>query len=106
MPLQLAMVNKNFHTVAREMMLRICRFTTNILIFSDIVAEKPNYEIGSSAKLSFAKKPAVSAWKIDDDDDNDLIDADDLLDEEDKAKPDPSQLRGSNHSNFNIFSEL
>lgn len=66
-----------------------------IHFISDIVGEKPNYEVGSSAKLSFAKKPAANAWKLDDDDDNDLIDADDLLDEEDKAKPDPSQLRGS-----------
>lgn len=59
----------------------------------DIVAEKPNYEVGSSAKLSFAK-PAAAAWKLDDGDDEDLIDADDLLDEEDKVKPDPSELRG------------
>lgn len=60
----------------------------------DIVAEKPNYEVGSSAKLSFAK-PATNAWKLDDGDDNDLIDADDLLDDDDKAKPDPSQLKGT-----------
>lgn len=67
------------------------------MCFSDIVAQKPNYEVGSSAKLSFAKKPAASAWKLDDGDDNDLIDADDLLDEEDKAKPDPSELKGSTY---------
>lgn len=49
--------------------------------------------MGSSAKLSFAKAPAVSkAWKIDNDDE-DIIDADDLLDEEDLVKPDPSSLR-------------
>lgn len=60
----------------------------------DIAAEKPNYEVGSSAKLSFAK-PATNAWKLDDDEDNDLIDADDLLDEDDKAKPDPAELKGT-----------
>lgn len=64
-------------------------------IIAGVVAEKPNYEVGSAAKLSFAKKPAA-VWKLDDDDDeNDLINADDLLDEEDKVKPDPSQLKGN-----------
>lgn len=60
------------------------------------MGEKPNYEIGSSAKLSFAKKPAVDVkkvWKIDVDDDEEMIDADDLLDEEDKQKPAPESLR-------------
>jgi anamorsin len=68
-----------------------------------VVAEKPNYEVGSSAKLSFAskikgtdaqKKEKIAAvWKIDNDDDEE-IDPDDLLDEEDKQKPDPSTLKG------------
>lgn len=64
--------------------------------FIEIIAEKPNYEIGSASKLSFAKpsKPVASVWKITDDDEDDLINADDLLDEEDKVKPDPSQLKG------------
>lgn len=64
--------------------------------FIEIIAEKPNYEVGSATKLSFAKpnKPAASVWKITDDDEDDLINADDLLDEEDKVKPDPSQLKG------------
>lgn len=67
--------------------------------FSDVLAEKPNYEIGSAAKLSFAKKPAA-VWKLvgdndDDDEDNELINADDLLDEEDKVKPDPANLKGN-----------
>lgn len=63
----------------------------------DLSAEKPNYEVGSAAKLSFAKKPAA-AWKLDDDDgDNELINADDLLDEEDKVKPDPSNLKGKSY---------
>lgn len=63
-----------------------------------MICEKPNYEVGSSAKLSFAKpatKSAVaSVWKIDNDDDE-IINPDDLLDEEDKIKPDPSTLRGN-----------
>lgn len=66
-------------------------------ISTELVCEKPNYEVGSSAKLSFAKvadKSAVaSVWKIDNDDDE-IINPDDLLDEEDKIKPDPSSLRG------------
>lgn len=63
----------------------------------DLLAEKPNYEVGSATKLSFAKKPAA-VWKLDDDDeDNELINADDLLDEEDKVKPDPSNLKGNTY---------
>lgn len=60
------------------------------------MSEKPNYEVGSRAKLSFAKKPAADVkkvWKIDVDDDEEMIDADELLDEEDKQKPDPESLR-------------
>lgn len=65
---------------------------------TELICEKPNYEVGSSAKLSFAKtanKSAVaSVWKIDNDDDE-IINPDDLLDEEDKIKPDPSTLKGN-----------
>lgn len=58
-----------------------------------VSGEKPNYEVGSSAKLNFLKGATVSkAWKIDNDDE-DIINPDDLLDEEDLAKPDPSSLR-------------
>lgn len=76
----------------------------NINIVDDsIICEKPNYEVGSSAKLSFAKnsigdKTKVAAiWKIDNDDDE-IIDADDLLEEEDKVKPDPTTLKGKVYS--------
>jgi anamorsin len=61
-----------------------------------VYAEKPNYEIGSSAKLSFAgknKEKIAAVWKITDDDDEEAIDPDELLDDEDKLKPDPSTLR-------------
>ncbi|XP_037047658.1 anamorsin homolog [Bradysia coprophila] len=61
-----------------------------------LICEKPKYEVGSSAKLSFGKAPVKSAvasvWKIDNDDDE-IINPDDLLDEEDKVKPDPTSLR-------------
>lgn len=63
------------------------------------VCEKPNYEVGSSMKLSFGKKQPAQAtqkiWKLDMDDDGDdeMINADDLLDEEDKKKPDDESLR-------------
>jgi len=61
-----------------------------------IVSEKPNYEVGASMKLSFGKKPAPQAskvWKLDMDDDDEMINADDLLDEEDKQKPTSESLR-------------
>lgn len=64
-----------------------------------MTCEKPKYDVGSSAKLSFAKKPednkakVAAVWKIDNDDDE-IIDPDDLLDEDDLAKPDPASLKG------------
>lgn len=72
------------------------------IIVSVLIAEKPNYEIGSSAKLSFAKKvdttttsaKVLDVWKIDNYDEE-IIDPDDLLDEEDKVKPDPTSLKGT-----------
>jgi len=59
-----------------------------------LTAEKPGYETGSSARLSFAKKnaSALNVWKISGDDEE-LIDEEELLDEEDKQKPDPAGLR-------------
>lgn len=58
-----------------------------------LTAEKPGYETGSSARLSFAKKSSnMNVWKISGDDEE-LIDEEDLLDELDKQKPDPAGLR-------------
>jgi hypothetical protein len=61
-------------------------------------------QVGSSSKLSFSKqnlqvKPSANVaavWKLDDtvDDDIETVDENDLLDEEDLKKPDPSSLRG------------
>ncbi|XP_064553428.1 anamorsin homolog [Drosophila montana] len=62
-------------------------------VANTLTAEKPGYETGSSARLSFAKKTSsVNVWKISGDDEE-LIDEEELLDEEDKQKPDPAGLR-------------
>lgn len=64
------------------------------------MCEKPNYEVGSAAKLSLVKKSTnkeqvANVWKLNmDDDEEELIDQDDLLEEEDKVKPDETTLRG------------
>ncbi|XP_055923831.1 anamorsin homolog [Eupeodes corollae] len=60
-----------------------------------ITCQKPAYEVGSAVKLSFAKKDVAAVWKIDanDGEEQETIDEDDLLDEEDKAKPNPESLR-------------
>ena len=77
------------------------QITFNIESISDIYAEKPNYNVGSAVKLSFGKKEstnqsAATVWKLTDDgdDDDELINEDDLLDESDKIKPNPTELRG------------
>ena len=69
----------------------------------------PDFEMGSSRLLSFAKKiekkptekkeeAKDAVWGIDlDDDEVDLMDDDELLDEDDLAKPDPASLRGEFH---------
>lgn len=68
-----------------------------------MIGDKPNYEVGSAATLSFGKRLAeqkakvAAVWTIDNDDldaEEEMIDADELLDEEDLAKPDPSSNRG------------
>lgn len=76
----------------------------NYFTYFTVVADKPKYEVGSAATLSFGKKLAeqkakvAAVWTISNDDEDDeaeaIIDADDLLDEEDLAKPDPSSNRG------------
>ncbi|XP_044736222.1 anamorsin homolog [Chrysoperla carnea] len=61
-----------------------------------VVCRKPNFELNSSVKLSFAKKATpASVWKIDDtvDDDIETIDPDSLLDDEDFKKPTPESLK-------------
>ncbi|XP_056646608.1 anamorsin homolog [Diorhabda sublineata] len=66
----------------------------NVQILEEcITASKPNFKSGSSAQIKLPKKPAV--WKLDDDleDDVETIDPDDLLDEDDMQKPDPTSLR-------------
>ncbi len=47
------------------------------------------------ARLEGHDSQVDAVWSIDDDDDDvDLVDEDELLDEEDRAKPDPASLRG------------
>uniref|UniRef100_U5EZP7 Anamorsin homolog n=1 Tax=Corethrella appendiculata TaxID=1370023 RepID=U5EZP7_9DIPT len=70
----------------------------NLLENNHFLGEKPNYEIGSAAKLSFGKqaenKEKIAAvWKLNVDDDEEQIDADELLDEEDKVRPSEESLR-------------
>lgn len=61
---------------------------------SELRCSKPNFEVGSSMKLSFAKAPSNNTWKVDlNDDDVDLADPDDLLTEEDLTRPDPATLK-------------
>lgn len=68
-----------------------------IIIYSSfligLACQKPNYEIGSASKLSFGKLSIDAAWKIDNTDEE-IVNADDLLDETDKEKPDPLSLKG------------
>ncbi|CAH2039488.1 unnamed protein product, partial [Iphiclides podalirius] len=62
-------------------------------------AEKPQFEVGSKASLNLGSKPAI--WKLEDTveevwagtNDDDIIDADQLLDEDDLKKPDKQSLR-------------
>uniref|UniRef100_A0A8D8TFT1 Anamorsin homolog n=1 Tax=Cacopsylla melanoneura TaxID=428564 RepID=A0A8D8TFT1_9HEMI len=67
------------------------------LVAYQIQIEKPNFEIGASAKLSFGApaKDVAAVWKLDADDiaEDDLIDSDQLLNEEDLKKPDPASLK-------------
>lgn len=80
-------------TISSE--LKLQGFVNPTVSEKGLTAEKPNYEVGSSVKLSFAKKTSdvAAVWKIDNDEDVETIDPDDLLDEEDKVLPDPETLR-------------
>lgn len=56
-------------------------------------------QVGSSSALSFVKentsfRKVKNVWTLDSLVDEDLIDEDELLDEEDRVKPDVSSLRG------------
>ncbi|KAJ8669130.1 hypothetical protein QAD02_000389 [Eretmocerus hayati] len=63
----------------------------NGLSICETVGRKPNYEPGSSVKLCL--KPAAKVWKLDNDEDEDLIDEDNLLDESDTLKPEAASLK-------------
>ena len=80
---------------------------TNGMKLLRIACSAPDFESGSSRLLSFAKNTSNAAvkpessqkdqvWSLDDDLDDgevELMDEDDLLDDEDKVKPDPESLR-------------
>ena len=69
---------------------------------STFTAQKPNFEVGSSSKLSFGK-PAV--WSLSDglvDDQIEFINEDDLLDETDLLKPAAETLKGKHLLGFKI----
>jgi len=80
----------------------LLNITLNVSVL-EIQCQKPNFEVGSSSKLSFSQqnlqvKPSTNVaavWKLDDtvDDDIETVDENDLLEEEDLKKPDPSSLR-------------
>lgn len=61
----------------------------------EIEGQKPNFEVGSSAKIKLgAVSDSVAAvWKLDNTVDDDIIDADELLDEDDLKKPDAASLK-------------
>lgn len=75
--------------------LKISGFVGVVKNGEEVTSSKPNFEIGSSAKLSFAGKKVEtsSVWKIDNDLDDDVIDPDTLLDDDDLKKPEPESLR-------------
>lgn len=60
----------------------------------NVAASKPTFKVGSSSNIILAKRTS-EVWKLDDllDDDVETIDPDDLLDEDDLKKPDPTSLR-------------
>ena len=66
----------------------------------EVLAQKPHYEIGSAVKLNLSDNQKASAAKIwslaaDDivDDSVELIDDEELLTDEDRAKPNPESLK-------------
>ncbi|XP_046843224.1 anamorsin homolog [Xenia sp. Carnegie-2017] len=80
--------------------------TENKVDLIEIICEKPSFNVGSTSqlKLSFGQKKEISedvakVWTLSaqdiNDDDVDLIDSDELLDEIDFKKPDPSTLKNN-----------
>ncbi|BES98264.1 Hypothetical protein NTJ_11073 [Nesidiocoris tenuis] len=57
--------------------------------------KKPNFEVGSSTQITLPKPSVEAIWKLADTADDDIIDSDQLLDESDLTKPDPSSLKAN-----------
>lgn len=109
-PVVLSDINDDIHAEIRSIL--NLNPETKYQIVS-IECQSPNFEVGSSRLLSFAKKPipkdeakvkAEAVWSIDDmdDDEVDLVNEDELLDEEDRVKPDQDSLRGRELMRFLI----
>lgn len=84
-------VSNRSNNASLEFNLKVSGYINVILGNDYMTASKPKFSVGSSVKLNL-KKPAV--WKLDDEEEEDLIDPDDLLDDDDLKKPDPSSLKG------------
>uniref|UniRef100_A0A0K8TQ88 Anamorsin homolog n=1 Tax=Tabanus bromius TaxID=304241 RepID=A0A0K8TQ88_TABBR len=76
--------------------MKLCGFLSCRQEGDFFLGEKPNYEVGSSLKLPFAikeqKQKVAAVWKICDEND-DVIEADELLGEEDSIKPSAGSLK-------------
>ncbi|XP_031845902.1 cytokine induced apoptosis inhibitor 1 [Nomia melanderi] len=80
---------EDIDTRLKNLLLSVYKDMDNV---SEIVAEKPSFEIGSSITLNFGQaKPNV--WTLDNVVDEELIDEDELLDETDVLKPEASSLK-------------
>ena len=79
----------------------VCYQSQDIL---EVSAGKPDFEIGSSSKLSFGNPAVAPVWSLGSslvDDDVELINEDDLLDEDDLLKPNADSLKGIKyHRNY------
>ncbi|XP_076284295.1 cytokine induced apoptosis inhibitor 1 [Lasioglossum baleicum] len=80
---------EDVNTELKHLLLNIYKDMDNV---SEIVAEKPSFEIGSSVSLSFGQAKS-NVWKLDSAVEEELIDEDDLLDETDILKPEASSLK-------------
>ncbi|XP_020610206.1 anamorsin homolog [Orbicella faveolata] len=105
-------------SVEHEERLQLCKTTDCVkilVIFLQISAFKPSFEVGKVSRLplSFAPKSAskptvkdenvAKIWTLSaqdiDDDEIDILDSDTLLDEEDLIKPDPASLKSDCSTN-------
>lgn len=101
-------------TLAKELFQELQKYlnlAADNLVLTEVSCEKPSFDVGSSSKLSLSfnkvKKEshsgstdnAAKIWSLSaqdmNDDEVDIIDSDELLDESDRKKPDPSSLKSA-----------